>query len=139
MEVRKKKRVLIVDDEPTICRALTMALERAGYDVRAVETGDRATDLVRSEHFDCLVVDLRIPDMRGDMLFEYAAAQQPHLRYQTLFTTGDVTEAAEDLINACRCPVLPKPFDLSDLRSWIETLTDDTRESGIGNRESGSA
>lgn len=116
-------RILIVDDEPTICRALTMALQRAGYDPLAVESGERALSLVRSQRFDCMIVDLRIPDMRGDILFESAAAEQPHLRHRTLFTTGDITEHAEELIAACGCPLLLKPFDLNDLRAMIEKLT----------------
>ena len=87
-------RILVVDDEPSICRALTIALSRGGYDVRAVESGERAHTLVRTEHFDCLVLDLRIPDMRGDVLFELAASIQPQLRTRTIFTTGDTSERA---------------------------------------------
>ena len=75
--------------------------------------------IVRSEHVDVLVLDLRIPDMRGDAFFELASAMQPHLRSRTLFTTGDITERAQELIEACRCPMLRKPFDLKDLIDWV--------------------
>ena len=76
--------------------------------------------VVRNEHVDALVLDLRIPDMRGDSFFELAAAMQPHLRSRTLFTTGDITERAQQLIEACRCPMLRKPFDLKDLIDWVK-------------------
>ena len=118
----QRLRVLVVDDEPSICRALSIALSRAGYDVRAVESGELAHTLVRTEHFDCMVIDLRIPDMRGDVLFELAASLQPHLRRRTIFTTGDASERAQELIQACDCPVLPKPFDLNELLALIERL-----------------
>jgi DNA-binding NtrC family response regulator len=75
--------------------------------------------IVRAEHVDVLVLDLRIPDMRGDAFFELASAIQPHLRARTLFTTGDITERAQELIEACRCPMLRKPFDLKDLIDWV--------------------
>lgn len=121
-------RVLVVDDEPTICRALSLALRRAGLEVIAVEKGEAALEIIRREHIDCLVCDLRIPDLRGDILFELAAAIQPQLRTQTLFTTGDVSEKAAELLGACRCPVLAKPFELNELVSQIRGLTRRIRE-----------
>lgn len=121
-------RVLVVDDEPTICRALTLALTRVGYEVVAVEHGEMALSLIRNEHFDCMIADLRIPDLRGDVLFELAAATQPQLRSCTLFTTGDVSEKASELIAACNCPVLPKPFDLQELIEWVRRMTRKVRD-----------
>ena len=111
--------VLLVDDEPAICRALALALGRAGFRVSTALSGETAMGVVRGEHVDVLVVDLRIPDMRGDALFELASAIQPHLRARTLFTTGDITERAQELIEACRCPLLRKPFDLKELIDWV--------------------
>lgn len=111
--------VLLVDDEPAICKALSLALTRAGFRVSAALSGESAMSIVRGGHVDVLVVDLRIPDMRGDSLFELAAAMQPHLRTRTLFTTGDITERAQELIEACRCPLLRKPFDLKELIDWV--------------------
>jgi DNA-binding NtrC family response regulator len=113
--LRHRARVLVVDDEPSICRALAIALKRAGYDVVTVENGETATTFVRAERFDALLVDLRIPDMRGDVFFELAAAIQPHLRSATVFMTGDITERAQRLIEACRCPFIRKPFDLAEM------------------------
>jgi len=111
--------VLLVDDEPAICKALAIALTRAGFRASTALSGDIAMEMIRRERVDVLVVDLRIPDMRGDTFFELAAATQPHLRNRTLFTTGDITERAQELIEACRCPLLRKPFDLKDLIEWV--------------------
>jgi DNA-binding NtrC family response regulator len=111
--------VLLVDDEPAICKALALALTRAGFRVSTALSGETAMSVVRGEHVDVFVVDLRIPDMRGDALFELASAIQPQLRSRTLFTTGDITERAQELIEACRCPLLRKPFDLKDLIDWV--------------------
>lgn len=111
--------VLLVDDEPAICKALATALSRAGFRASTAMSGEAAMSVVRSETVDLLVTDLRIPDMRGDALFELASAMQPHLRTRTLFTTGDITERAQELIEACRCPMLRKPFDLKELIDWV--------------------
>jgi two-component system, NtrC family, response regulator AtoC len=115
-------RVLVVDDEPSICKALSMALSRAGYDAIAAQSGESALAIIRNEHVDVLLLDLRIPDMRGDVIFEVAAGHQPHLRYQTLFMTGDITERAHKLIAACKCHFLRKPFDLRDMTDAVAAL-----------------
>ena len=118
----QRARVLVVDDEPSICKALEIALRRAGYDVVTVENGETATNFVSAERFDALLIDLRIPDMRGDVFFELAAAIQPHLRTATLFMTGDITERAAKLIAACNCPTLHKPFDLQDILDGLHAV-----------------
>jgi len=120
--------VLVVDDEPAISKALGTALTRAGFRVSTALSGETAMLVVRSQHVDVLVTDLRIGDMRGDTLFELAAATQPHLRTRSLITTGDITERAQELIEACNVPLLRKPFDLKELIDWVrgvETIARD--------------
>ena len=119
---RSSTRVLVVDDEPAICKALTMALSRAGFDAVSAQTGEAALAILRSERVDVLVLDLRIPDTRGDVIFELAAATHPHLRTQTLFLTGDISERALRLIAACKCPSLRKPFELRELTEAVAAL-----------------
>lgn len=119
---RPRVRVLVVDDEPAICKALTIALQRAGYDALSAQSGDSALALLANEHVDILLIDLRIPDTRGDVVFELAAATHPHLRHQTLFMTGDISERAHRLVTSCKCPMLRKPFELREMIASIEAL-----------------
>ena len=118
----ERVRVLIVDDEPAICKALKVALERAGYEAIAAQSGDSALTVLSLEPVDVLLLDLRIPDTRGDVVFELAAATHPHLRHRTLFMTGDISDHALKLIQACKCPVIAKPFDLREMIAAIEAL-----------------
>jgi DNA-binding NtrC family response regulator len=118
----QRRRVLIVDDEPSICRALTIALSRGGYDAASAHSGESAHSMLQADHYDVLVLDLRIPDVRGDVLFHLAVSLQPHLRRQTLFITGDVTERAQALIDDCQCPLLRKPFKLEDVLAAVATM-----------------
>lgn len=121
-------RVLVVDDEPAICRALTIALTRGGYDVQSTQSGDAALAVIKSEHIDVLVIDLRIPDTRGDVVFELAAATQPHLRHHTLFMTGDISERAQKLILSCKCPSIRKPFELRELIDAVAAIVPRRRD-----------
>jgi DNA-binding response OmpR family regulator len=114
-------RVLVVDDEPAILKALATALDRAGYDAITAQSGDTALALLK-EHVDVMLIDLRMPDTRGDVVFELAAATHPHLRRQTLFMTGDLSEKAQKLIASCHCPMLRKPFELREMVSGVAAL-----------------
>jgi DNA-binding response OmpR family regulator len=117
-----RARVLIVDDEAAICRALKVALERAGFEAIAAQSGDSALTVLSLEPVDALLLDLRIPDTRGDVVFELAAATHPHLRHRTLFMTGDISDRALRLIQACNCPVIAKPFELREMIAAIDAL-----------------
>lgn len=116
-------RVLIVDDEPSICKALGMALGHAGYEILTARSGEAAFAVIDTQRVDILLIDLRIPDMRGDAIFEYAAGVQTHLREHTLFITGDISDQAVELIGLCRCNYVRKPFDLSVMLDAVAALS----------------
>jgi two-component system KDP operon response regulator KdpE len=129
---RARVRVLIVDDEPAICKALKVALERAGYEALTSQSGDSALAQLSVEHVDVLLLDLRIPDTRGDVVFELAAATHPHLRHQTLFMTGDISDRAHKLIQSCKCPMLRKPFELREMIAAVDALVPHLRRGAHG-------
>jgi DNA-binding NtrC family response regulator len=121
--------VLIVDDEPAISKALATALTRAGgFRTSTALSGETAMHIVRSQHVDAMIVDLRIGDIRGDALFELVAATQPHLRKRTVFTTGDITERGEELVNATGCPMLRKPFELREVIDWARSVAPNAKD-----------
>lgn len=132
MRERERVRVLVVDDEPAICKALTIALQRAGYEALSAQSGDSALALLANERVDVLLIDLRIPDTRGDVVFELAAATHPHLRHQTLFMTGDISERASRLVASCKCPIIKKPFELRDMLNAVEALLPEQRRDARG-------
>lgn len=132
MRERERVRVLVVDDEPAICKALTIALQRAGYEALSAQSGDSALALLANERVDVLLIDLRIPDTRGDVVFELAAATHPHLRHQTLFMTGDISERASRLVASCKCPMIKKPFELRDMLNAVEALLPEQRRDARG-------
>lgn len=59
------ERILVVDDEPDILHILSKALFREGYEVRSTSGGAEAIDLFRTEHFDLIVTDIRMPGTDG--------------------------------------------------------------------------
>jgi two-component system KDP operon response regulator KdpE len=59
------RRVLVVDDEPQIRRALRLVLRANGYDVVEVDTGEAALDSLTGQPFDLMILDLMLPDVDG--------------------------------------------------------------------------
>ena len=122
--------VLIVDDEPAIGRALAIILVREGYHAVHAQSGDLGQVALREEVFDAMIVDLRLPDMRGDVFLHVAVSLQPHLLEHTLFITGDISPKAEALVEAANCPMLRKPFDLVDVVAVIRRLAPHGQKKG---------
>jgi two-component system KDP operon response regulator KdpE len=58
-------RVLVVDDEPAIRRALRPPLEALGFDVTEVSRGEKALQVLRTESFDCVLLDVNMPGIGG--------------------------------------------------------------------------
>ena len=63
-------RILIVDDDRQMRRTLQIMMERLGYTSTAVGNGDDALQVLRSEHYDLVLTDLRMPRMSGLELLE---------------------------------------------------------------------
>jgi len=61
-------RILVVDDEQSVLRAVRMSLEFYGYEVITCTSGPKAVDLYKSSKFDAVVTDYAMPDMKGDEL-----------------------------------------------------------------------
>jgi two-component system KDP operon response regulator KdpE len=61
----ENQRILVVDDEPAILRALTEALTARGYPVRQASTGKQALEIVATDPPDVVLLDLGLPDIDG--------------------------------------------------------------------------
>jgi DNA-binding NtrC family response regulator len=116
-------RVLVVDDEPAICKAFQLCLERNGYEALTAQTCDAMSLILLAGRVDVLIMDMKIGMDRGDWVFETAKSFQPHLALSTAFMTGDITSRAEELVGQYNCPLLRKPFDLRDLLNVVHELS----------------
>lgn len=98
-----------MDDDAAVAKALAAMLSRAGFAVTVSVNAAEAEGLLE-ERFDALVLDLRMPGLRGDALYYLACIRQPWLAERTIFVTGDITSAAEDIVRGTGCEMLQKPF-----------------------------
>ena len=64
----EKKSVLLIDDDKAILRSIGLVLERNGFNVDKAETGKEAIDKLKTQTYNVLLVDLKLPDMEGTEL-----------------------------------------------------------------------
>jgi two-component system, cell cycle response regulator CpdR len=82
-------RILLVDDEASIRLTLSTLLQRRGYLVTCAARGEDALPLLDREHFDLLLLDLKMPGISGVQVAQYARAMR--LEAQILVLTGTAT------------------------------------------------
>jgi two-component system response regulator HydG len=103
------KKILIVDDEISVCTLLTRFLSKNGYDAQSCTSGAEAMRLLKNEHFDIMLCDYHLQDINGKELFEKVQPLFPHII--VIFITGyaDV-RVAVDLIKNGAYHYLSKPL-----------------------------
>jgi two-component system NtrC family sensor kinase len=112
--------MLIVDDEPALRAALSLYLEREGHTVDAVASGREALEHARSRRYDAILLDLRMPDMSGDVLFKELQASDPEHAARVVFATGDAdSETARSFLQETGRPCIVKPFALEDVAELL--------------------
>jgi two-component system response regulator AtoC len=116
-------RILLVDDEADVRRALATFLRGMGHDVRLAANGVEAIAALR-DSADLLITDINMPDMDGiEMVttLREAASTMPIIAMSGggLFDKGMLLDAAEALGADL---ALEKPFDLEVLRAAVEKL-----------------
>lgn len=115
---RTIKRVLVVDDEPTLAQLLKEAVESFqhghAYEVEIAHDGAEALMALLLRKFDLLVVDMYMPRMDGLELLKQMRAHD--VRVPVLMVTGNQSaQAAADAISAKIFAYIPKPLDLAQL------------------------
>ena len=118
-------RILLAEDEQSMREHLTRALQKANYDVVAVDRGTAAlpyleSTTLESEKFDLLLTDIVMPEMDGIELAQHCAKVSPDT--QVMFITGfsGVTLRAGESVPKAK--ILSKPFHLKDLVLEVQQL-----------------
>ncbi len=124
-------RVLVVEDELHLAEGLRFNLEAEGYEVRVVDTGEAALDLLRcqSAHFDVMVLDIMLPGKDGFAVISELRRAGRFIPTLILTARGHADDVLKGFASGAD-DYLTKPFDLAILiarlrgllrrRQWLE-------------------
>ncbi len=117
----RRKRLLIVEDNPAEQLSVKELLGYDDIDVTVVSTGHEALDLLKEESFDCGVLDLRLPDMSGFEVLEQLRDEPSLSELPVVVFTGKQLSPEED----ARLHTLARSVVVKDVES-PERLLDET-------------
>ena len=117
------KKIMTVDDSPTVRKVLKMALSGAGYQVIEANDGQEAVDKLAQTNIDLLVTDLNMPNMGGVELIKLVR-QQPGKRFMPIIML--TSEAQKEMKTAGKkagaSGWVTKPFRPEQLLSVIQMV-----------------
>ncbi|MEK6580954.1 MAG: sigma-54 dependent transcriptional regulator, partial [Nitrospirota bacterium] len=116
-----KPKILIVDDEPDICKALEFLLKREDYSVSAVHSGEDAIKKIKEESFDVVITDLKMGRVDGMTVLEKAKEMSPDTAV-IIMTAFASIESAVDAMKRGAVDYIVKPFLNEEIRLTIRKI-----------------
>lgn len=114
-------RILVVEDEPTLCEQLSAALREQGYAVDTVNNGEDALHLGREEAFDAAILDLGLPKLDGTSVLKAWRSAGKKLPVIILTARDDWGEKVSG-IDAGADDYLTKPFHMEELLARLRSV-----------------
>jgi CheY-like chemotaxis protein len=115
---KARYQILVVDDEPTVCKAIQMMLKYYGHEVQTACDGAAALAIYEAGKFDLVITDYLMPEMKGDQLVTLIKQNQPGQRIIMVTAFAEDFQTRGKPTGGVDC-VLTKPFSLEELRAAI--------------------
>jgi DNA-binding NtrC family response regulator len=119
MAVRHHVKVLVIDDDPSICKTVGLLLEDHGYAPTVFADPEKAIEAARKESFQVALIDLRMPVMEGADVVE----QLKNIDQRTsciVMTAFPDLDSATEMMRRGSCDYIAKPFRQEDLVASID-------------------
>ena len=132
----QKKKILIVEDERDIVKALTIRLQRAGYEVVTAFDGAQGIFMAHKEKPDLIILDIRMPAGNGFSVAEKLKQSVDTPAIPVIFLTGSPEKDSEKKAMALGARFyIKKPYDPEELLDAIERAveggSDPSQDHGI--------
>ena len=122
-----KKKILFIDDDPTILLISEIMLEALGYDVITADGGVSGIELLKTNIIDLVLLDLMIPDIYGLDVLKYIKEKEEFKNIPVIIQTG--IKDSDEINKAYKLGasyVLLKPYNQKDLKDTIGVLVQAT-------------
>src|SRR6188768_918844 len=116
-----KYRILLVEDEPSLCDTIKLNLELEGYTVQTAKDGKSALKSFKSERFNLVILDVMLPEMDGFTVCEAIRLENADIPILMLTAKNSSTDRVNGLKKGAD-DYLTKPFNLEELLLRIQNL-----------------
>ena len=116
-----KQRILIVEDEESLRKGMSLNMELEGYDVTSTDHGKEAIELVSTQHFDLIILDVMLPEIDGFQVCEKIRLDGHHTPIIFVTAKGSSTDRVMGLKKGAD-DYLTKPFNLEELILRVKNL-----------------
>jgi CheY-like chemotaxis protein len=129
IEASRPGRILVIDDEEVLLRAIATILELDGHTVvTTTHARDALAKIVNGEEFDVILSDMAMPNMTGMEFWDALQAHDPRLAQRVMFLSGGaVTDKAEDFLKRVGRKYIGKPFKSEVLRRAVREALEEAR------------
>jgi two-component system copper resistance phosphate regulon response regulator CusR len=115
-------RILVVEDHRKIAESIKIGLEKEGFEVLCAYDGGSALDSLESISFDCVLLDIMLPDISGYELCKYIRNDLANAVPIIMLTALDSLENKVEGFNCGADDYLPKPFYFKELDARIRAV-----------------
>ena len=117
----RRKRVLLLDDDPSMQRLISALLKRGGYRVDTFLTGREAIAALERDGYDVLLLDVMMPHEGGSTVIRHLRKSNPKLLDHALLVTAS-PEAVLGTLSKEVAGVVKKPFDSDELLGAVKRV-----------------
>lgn len=118
-------RLLVVEDEKSLSKALVTILIKNGYSADAVYDGEEALEYLKGGNYDGMILDVMMPKMDGFEVLKRVRENGSAIPILMLTARGDVDDKVAGL-DGCANDYLTKPFAMKELLARIRAMTRET-------------
>lgn len=122
----KTAQILLIDDEPGSCNALTLLLERSGYQVTSSASGEEALGQLQKNRFELVISDLLLPGISGIDILKQIKEDSPQTG--VILITGNASaETAVEAMKEGALDYITKPFNFERLKLQVAKAVEQSR------------
>ncbi len=119
-----KKKILFIDDDPTILLISEMMLKDLGYDVITADGGVSGIELLKTNAIDLILLDLMMADIYGLDVLKYIKEKEEFKNIPVVIQSGIKNNKTDTAYKLGAAYVLLKPYNKKDLQDIIGRLLD---------------
>ncbi|MCJ7497416.1 MAG: sigma-54 dependent transcriptional regulator [candidate division Zixibacteria bacterium] len=115
----EKAKIMVIDDEESMCRFMQIMLQKEGYEVTSTVSSKEALEEIKNKNYDLVIADLMMPEMNGLELLSRAKSISPDINFIVMTAYASVDTAIEALKKGA-FDYITKPFKVDEIKIAIK-------------------